>query len=187
MRFYRIGRIGVAAAVLALAGCAKADSGAAAVSAKPAAKVASGAEAKPFSEFFPLTVGGKTLRAQVAVLDHEKQRGLMERRDLGENDGMIFIFPFPQQMSFWMRNTPTPLDIAYITPDGAVGEVYPMYPHDETAVRSKGEDYTLALEMNQGWFAKNELKPGAKLDLAQLAAALRARGFVPERYAVKAE
>lgn len=52
-------------------------------------------------------------------------------------------------------------------------------------VRSAGGDYTLALEVNQGWFAKHGLKPGAKIDLEQLAEALRARGFRPERYAVR--
>lgn len=184
MDFYRIGRIGVAAVLLALGGCAKGEGGAVA---KPEVRVASGADVTPFSEFFPLSVGGKILRVQVAVLDHEKQRGLMERRDLGADEGMIFIFPAPQQMNFWMRNTPTPLDIGYFTPDGVLGEVYPLYPYDESSVQSKGMEYTLALETNQGWYAKNEVKPGAKLDLAQLAAALGARGFKPERYGVRPE
>ncbi len=167
-------------ALLALAGCAKGAGGA-------ESKVATGSEAKPASAFFPLTVGGKALRVQVVVTMDEQQRGLMGRKDLGEDDGMVFVYPAPQQMSFWMRNTPTPLDIGFFTPDGALGEVHPMYPFDETPVKSAGLDYTLALETNQGWYTKNGLKAGAKLDLKQLADALRARGFRPERYSVRAE
>jgi len=127
------------------------------------------------------------LRVQVVVTQEEQQRGLMGRRDLGEDDGMVFVYPLPQPMSFWMRNTPTPLDIGFFTVDGALGEVYPMYAFDETPVQSAGQDYTLALEVKQGWFAKNGVKKGAKVDLAQLAAALRARGFKPERYSLPVE
>src|SRR5690606_28533278 len=141
-----------------LGACAKGDGGAGASAANeagPAAGVATGAEAKGVDAWVPLTVGGKTLRAHIAVVRAEQQRGLMGRRDLGEDDGMVFVYPVPQQMSFWMRNTPTPLDIGFFTADGKLGEVYPMYPYDETGVRSVGMDYTLALETNQGWFAKN--------------------------------
>jgi uncharacterized membrane protein (UPF0127 family) len=171
--------MGLAAAMLALAGCAR--------GAEPAAQaVAKGAEVKDVKVFFPLTVGEKALRVQVAVTLPEMQRGLMGRTDLGPDDGMVFVYPAPQQMSFWMRNTPTPLDIGFFTADGKLGEVYPLYPYDETPVESAGADYTLALEVNQGWFAKHGIKPGAKLNLGQLAEALRARGFEPRRYGVVA-
>ena len=66
---------------------------------------------------------------------------------------MIFVFPRPQQMSFWMRNTELPLDIGYLDPDGTLREVYPMYPHDEKSVPSVARRQ-IALEMNQGWFAR---------------------------------
>ncbi len=182
----RITRTLLAAASLALAGCAKGDGAAAAAAPRAETRVATGAEAKGPDAFFPLTVGGKALRVQVVVTEAEQQRGLMGRRDLGPDDGMVFVYPMPQQMSFWMKNTPTPLDIGFFKEDGTLGEIYPMYPFDETPVRSVGSDYTLALEVNQGWFAKQGLKPGAKIDFAQLAAALRARGFPPERYSVRA-
>lgn len=178
--------MGAVAAMVALAGCAKGSEPAAA-SSRSEAKVATGADVKGVETWFPLTVGGKALRVQVAVLEAEQQRGLMGRRDLEPDDGMVFVYPAPQQMSFWMRNTPTPLDIGFFRADGTLGEVYPLYPYDETAVRSVGLDYTLAIETNQGWFAKHGIKPGAKVDLAQLADALRARGFRPERYGVRAE
>jgi uncharacterized membrane protein (UPF0127 family) len=176
----------LASVLLALTGCAKGEGGAAGAS-KAAGAVATGADVKPVETFFPLKVGDKTLRIQVVVLESEQQRGLMGRKDLGPDDGMVFVYPAPQRMNFWMKNTPTPLDIGFFNADGVLGEVYPMYPYDETPVASKGMDYTLALETNQGWFAKNGLKPGAKLDLALMAEALRARGFRPERYSVRTE
>lgn len=177
MIFSRLARIGLAAVMLTLAGCARGTEAA-------TQAVAKGADVKNVDAYFPLTVGGKSVRVQVAVNLAEMQKGLMGRRDLGPDDGMIFVYPAPQQMNFWMRNTPTPLDIGFFTPDGVLGEVYPLHPYDETTVSSQSSDYTLALEMHQGWFARHGLKPGAKLDLAQLADALRARGFEPRRYGV---
>ena len=178
----RLPRICMAMSLLALAGCAKGGDGAV----RSEVKVATGADAKGTDAFFPLTVGEKTLRVQVVVNQDEQQRGLMGRRDLGPDDGMIFVYPMPQQMSFWMRGTPTPLDIGFFKEDGTLGEVYAMYPFDETPVKSAGSDYTLALEVNQGWFAKNGLKTGARINLGQVADALRARGFPAERYGVRA-
>jgi uncharacterized membrane protein (UPF0127 family) len=185
MNLVRTTRFLLVAASLALAGCAKGDGAATDAAPQAGPRVATGAEAKGPDAFFPLTVGGKSLRVQVVVTESEQQRGLMGRRDLGPDDGMVFVYPMPQQMSFWMKNTPTPLDIGFFKDDGTLGEIYAMYPFDETPVRSAGADYTLALEVNQGWFARQGLKPGAKIDQTQLAAALRARGFPPARYSVR--
>lgn len=175
-------RIGLAAVAVALAGCSRGTEPGDAQSGAPT--VARGADAKDLNAYFPLKVGARELRVQVAVTLPEMQRGLMGRRELGPDEGMIFVYPAPQQLSFWMKNTPLPLDIGFFTPDGTLGEVYPLYPYDETPVNSTGLDYSLALEVNQGWFAKHGIKPGAKLNMAQLADALRARGFEPRRYGV---
>lgn len=165
----------VAVALLPLAACAKGGD-----------PVTSGAavHAKTVADFFPIAVGQKTVRMQFAVRPGEMQHGLMERRDLGRDEGMIFVYEKPQQMSFWMRNTPTPLDIGFFSPEGVLEEVYAMYPFDETSVTSHGERLRFALEMNQGWFRENGVKPGAQLDLKAVAAALKARGFEPARYGI---
>jgi len=134
------------------------------------------------AEFFPIAVGGRTVRLQLAVRLPEMQRGLMERRDLGRDDGMIFVYERPQRLSFWMRNTPTPLDIGFFRPDGTLAEVYPLHPFDETPVASRGEDLQYAVEMNQGWFREHGVRPGARLDLDAVRTALRARGFDPRRH-----
>jgi uncharacterized membrane protein (UPF0127 family) len=137
---------------------------------------------KSLTEFFPIKVGGKTVRMQLAVLEPEMQRGLMERRDLGRDDGMIFVYPKPQQMSFWMHNTPTPLDIGFFDDGGMLEEIYQMHPFDETTVRSRSTRLLFALEMNQDWYRDNGLKPGAQLDMKALLAALKARGFEPRKF-----
>jgi hypothetical protein len=89
---------------------------------------------------------------------------------------MLFVYRAPTQMSFWMRNTPLPLDIGFFSPDGELKEIYNMHPYDETTVRSRSEALTFALEMNKGWFHEHGVKPGARLDLAGVREALKARG-----------
>lgn len=139
-------------------------------------------ESAPFTNYFPLSVGAKTVQVQIALTEEEQRQGLMFRESLGEDQGMLFLFPQPKQMRFWMRNTTIALDIGYFNSEGVLKEIYPLYPLDETAVESRGEDLQIALEVNQGWFARNGIQPGTKLDLSQLATSLRSRGFDPEVY-----
>jgi uncharacterized membrane protein (UPF0127 family) len=142
---------------------------------------------KTAADYFSIKVGERTVRMQLAVLPVEQQQGLMFRRDLGPDDGMLFPYRTAQAMGFWMRNTSTPLDIGFFDGDGVLQEIYQMYPHDETAVRSRGDRLRYALEMNQGWYRGNGVRPGAKLDLAALAAALKARGFDPVPFGLTAK
>lgn len=137
---------------------------------------------KTVADWFTIGVGGVPARMQLALLPAEQERGLMERRDLGPDEGMIFVFRTPQRQSFWMHDTPTPLDGAYFGSDGALAEVYPFLPFDERPVTSRSPDIRFVLEMNQGWFARHGLAPGARLDLSALTAALKARGFDPAAF-----
>lgn len=132
---------------------------------------------KTVSDFFPIKVGDTLVRMQLAIQPVEQQRGLMNRRDLGPDDGMIFIYERAQQMGFWMRNTPTPLDIGFFDPEGRLQEVYPLYPFDERTVNSRGSNLLFALEMNQNWFRRSGVKPGAQIDMKALTAAMKARGY----------
>ena len=149
---------------------------------KPTAAAAAEAAVKTVSDFFPIKVGDKTVRMQLAVLPPEMEHGLMDRRDLERDDGMIFVYAKPQQMNFWMHNTPTPLDIGFFDSGGVLREFYPMQPFDETTVASRSDELHYALEMNQGWYRGNDIRPGAQLDLKALAAALKARGFEPRKF-----
>jgi len=137
---------------------------------------------KSVGDYFPIKVGDHSVRMQLAVLLPEMQRGLMGRRELGADDGMLFVYAKPDTLSFWMRNTLLPLDIGYFSRSGELLEVYALHPHDEVAVRSISPQVQFALEMNQGWFKRTGVRPGAKLDLKALAAALRERGFEPAKF-----
>ncbi len=134
---------------------------------------------KTVADWFAVKVGDRTVQMQLAIYDPEMELGLMRRRDLGPDQGMLFVYRVPTKMSFWMRNTPLPLDIGFFGRDGVLQEIYPMYPFDETPVRSRSAELQFALEMNQGWFGSHGIKPGAHLDLAALREALKARGAEP--------
>lgn len=136
---------------------------------------------KTVDDRFAISLGDRTVQMQIAALPPEQQKGLMFRAAMGEDEGMLFVFPAPHQQGFWMRNTTLPLDIGYIDPTGELREIYPMYPRDERPVGSRSRNIQFCLEMNQGWFARNGVKPGAKLDLKAVAEALRARGLKPEQ------
>jgi uncharacterized membrane protein (UPF0127 family) len=142
-------------------------------------------EPKSVHDRFAIKVGGQVVQMQLAILPQEMQQGLMFRKSMGADEGMIFLYDRPQQMSFWMRNTELPLDMGFFDPDGKLKEVYPMYPHDERPVQSLGVRQ-FALEMNQGWYRQRGLKPGDAIDLAALAEAVRARGFRPDRFGIRA-
>lgn len=140
---------------------------------------------KTVNDFFEIKIGAQKVKMQIAVLPDEVQRGLMFRKSLGRDEGMLFVFQRPQQMSFWMRNTTVPLDIGYIGRDGVLREVYPLYPLDEKAVPSRARDLQFALEVNQGWFKDRGVKPGDKLDLAAVRDALQARELRPEAFGLR--
>lgn len=136
---------------------------------------------KTVADYFPIQVGDQMVRMQLAVLPQEQERGLMERRDLAPDQGMIFVYRSPQQMTFWMHNTPTPLDIGYFNADGELVEIYPMLPYDEKTIASRSRDLKFALEMNLNWYRDHGVKPGAKLDLKALAEALKQRDIDPKK------
>ena len=111
-----------------------------------------------------LSFGHAEVSVELAIDPATQAKGLMYRDSLPENQGMLFVFDRPKQMSFWMRNTHIPLDIGYFTTDGILREIYPLYPHDETSRRSIRSDLLFALEVNQGWYEKYGVKPGDKFD-----------------------
>ncbi|MDQ5980993.1 MAG: uncharacterized protein QG602_3971 [Verrucomicrobiota bacterium] len=140
---------------------------------------------KSVDDRFAIKVGARTVQLQVALYPAETQKGLMFRKEMGADEGMVFVFDQPQPMSFWMRNTPLPLDIGFFDAEGVLKEIYPLYPFDERSVVSRGRGLKFALEMNQGWYRTAGVKPGDRLDLAALAEAIRARGLKPERFGLR--
>ena len=121
---------------------------------------------------YPLRVAGISIEAEIASTPAESSRGLMFRRQLPAEQGMLFIFPKPRTLSFWMRNTAIPLDVGYFDNNGMLREIHPLTPFDERPVRSRYDQLRFALEVNQGWFQRHGVEPGAYLDLADVDAAL---------------
>ena len=109
-----------------------------------------------------LGAGMHNIRAEAAITPEQRQKGLMYRRDLASHEGMLFVFEEPQPQCFWMRNTPTPLTIAFVADDGGIVNLADMKPFDESS-HCSALPVRYVLEMNQGWFAKHGIKPGFKL------------------------
>jgi uncharacterized protein len=131
---------------------------------------------------FEITVGEQKVHMRLAVHDSERSRGLMEVTTMPEMEGMLFVWPKPQPMSFYMRNTKLPLDIGFFDAAGVLREIYPMYPGVEDSVVSRSNQLQLALEMNQGWFAQHHVGVGATIDLAAVREGLRQRGYDPGKF-----
>lgn len=109
-----------------------------------------------------LRAGMHLIQAEVAQNDQQRAIGLMHRRSMPVNNGMLFIFETPSQQCFWMRNTLLPLSIAFIGDDGSIVNIADMQPMSD-ASHCSAKPVRYALEMNQGWFAKRGLKAGSKL------------------------
>ena len=110
-----------------------------------------------------LTVNGHKLTAEVANSDATRTQGLMHRRILPENHGMLFVFDGPAFHAMWMMNTYIPLSVAFLDESGVIINIEDMKPHtQDTHPAKKPAKY--ALEMNRGWFGKRGVKPGAKIE-----------------------
>jgi hypothetical protein len=110
-----------------------------------------------------VTLGSKTIRAEVAQTAAAQARGLMYRRDLGWNKGMLFVYEDEKILSFWMENTFVPLSIAFLDPDGQILHIAHMEPLSKTSHRSPTKAL-YALEMNQGWFEKEGVRVGDRAE-----------------------
>ena len=110
-----------------------------------------------------LKIADSTLFAEVADTPQTSANGLMFRDSLPEDHGMLFVFEKPETASFWMRNTKIPLSIAYIDSAGEILEIESLKPLDETPVASASSKVAFALEVNEGWFKRNGVSPGATI------------------------
>jgi len=110
-----------------------------------------------------ITINDTKLFVEIAEGEYTRAIGLMYRQSMPDSCGMLFIFEEEEVLSFWMKNTYIPLSIAYIDYSGYIVSIKDMLPHDETGVSS---DYPAiyALEMNKGWFDKNNIKVGDKIE-----------------------
>lgn len=106
-----------------------------------------------------LKIGKAAVQAEVAATPEAREQGLMHREHLCTDCGMLFVFPVAGRYGFWMKNTPLPLAIAFISRDGRIINIAEMQP-DTVDVHYAEGNAQYALEMNGGWFAAHGVKPG---------------------------
>lgn len=109
-----------------------------------------------------LRIGTHELAAEVASTGSQRSLGLMHRRMLPENRGMLFVFPDVALHAMWMMNTFVPLSVAFLDRDGVIINIEDMQPHTQTA-HGAVKPAKYALEANQGWFHKRGIKAGDKV------------------------
>jgi uncharacterized protein len=155
----------LAATLCVLTGCQKpAASPPAAASAAPleerALTLAEPTEAQPKLQTVKLYVGPEQMDAELCITSRQIQTGMMFRKTMGTNDGMLFDLRVPQQAAFWMKNCFVPLSVAYINSEGAIEEIHPLQIQDTNNVVSTATDVRYALETPQGWFDQHHITPG---------------------------
>ena len=99
---------------------------------------------------------------EIADTPFTRSQGLMGRRQLDKDSGMIFMFPRKLSQSFWMQNTYVPLDIAFLDDDGTIFQIEQMSPLSTRLTKSI-KDCKFAVEMNSGWFSKNNIDVGFQM------------------------
>ncbi|WKC58437.1 DUF192 domain-containing protein [Borrelia sp. P9F1] len=109
-----------------------------------------------------IVVGGVKFCVKLAFDDFSRAKGYMGTRVVNKNNGILFMFNKERNLSFWMKNTPVPLEIAYINSGGVIKEIYSLVPFSEKSVRSK-HMVKYALEVPEGSFAKFDIKVGDKV------------------------
>jgi len=109
-----------------------------------------------------LNAGMHLIQTQVAQDFDQRQTGLMWRKEMPQNEGMLFVFEQAGVQCFWMRNTILPLTAAFVADDGTIVNLEDMKPMSDDSHCSK-KPVRFVLEMNQGWFAKRNIQAGFKL------------------------
>ncbi|MBL8430431.1 MAG: DUF192 domain-containing protein [Dechloromonas sp.] len=109
-----------------------------------------------------LTAGFHRIEAEVAANDQNRQIGLMNRREMPAQRGMLFVFNHENTHCMWMRNTLLPLSVAFVDAEGKIINIEDMKPQTEDNHCAR-RPARYALEMNIGWFAQRGIKPGVKL------------------------
>jgi len=113
-----------------------------------------------------LKIGDKKLFVEVSYTSVQRSRGLMHRTIMSADDGMLFMYPREAPHSYWMQNTRIPLTLAYLKADGKISQLVDMKPMTEESYPSR-EEIMFVLEMNKGWFEKNGVREGARVEIPE--------------------
>ena len=107
-------------------------------------------------------VAGHPLKVELALSDPQREQGLMFRKQLGKNDGMLFVFDEPGYHAMWMKNTLIPLSVAFVDGEGRILNILDMEPQTLDAHTAAGPA-VYAIETNKGWYAEHKVKAGDKV------------------------
>jgi len=110
-----------------------------------------------------LTVGMYRIEAEVAATQANRIRGLMQRRTMPQNRGMLFVFTEAERHCMWMKNTFLPLSVAFMDEEGRILNVEDMLPQTEDN-HCAARPARFALEMNLGWFRQKGLAAGTRIN-----------------------
>ena len=114
------------------------------------------------AELKEIQINQKIIQVEIADTDQEREIGLMYRKKLPAENGMLFKFDYAMPVCMWMKNTYIPLSVAFIDSNGTIINIEKMHPLTENIHCSK-RAAKYALEMNQVWFEKNNIKKGDKV------------------------
>ena len=117
--------------------------------------------AQPKLPTIKLWLGAEEMSAELAVTPTQIQTGMMFRTNIDPEAGMLFIFGGPEQRAFWMKNCPSPLSAAFISPEGRIVEIHPLEPFNTNSVITSSDQIQYVLETSQGWFDRKKIGPGS--------------------------
>ncbi len=118
----------------------------------------------PVRDTIPIRFGEHVLHAEVADGEPAREQGLMFRRDLPKDGGMLFVFDEPHRSSFWMKNTPLPLSIAFLDADRRILNVEQMAPFDDRTFHRSAGLALYAVEAHRGWFEARGIGAGVRAE-----------------------
>lgn len=110
-------------------------------------------------------IAGHPLTVRVAANEAHRERGLMNTETLPENEGMLFAYNEEQMMSFWMKDTHVPLDIAFFDSDRYLLNIEFMRPDQTKSIYSSASEAQYAVEVNRGWFLDRDIGVYDRLEL----------------------
>ncbi len=125
----------------------------------------SGCEFFPSAKLVSARVDDVLIQVAVAADEESRRQGVMGRDSMESDEGMLLVYPKEKIIKLWMLNTHLPLDAGFFDSDGVLVGVVSMNPDGGKQIHASPKPAIYALEMNQGWFERKGIRPGARLKL----------------------
>lgn len=109
-------------------------------------------------------IGKGAIKAEVVSSPESREYGMMKRRHLGTDSGMLFVLDAPETVCIWMKDTLIPLSAAFINNAGQVVQIIDLKPNSEE-LQCAPAPIRYILEVNRHWFDQNDVRPGSRMDL----------------------